>query len=224
MKNVKRLMALALAFIICATTANANVADAATGSGITNDNTDGNGYYVKLQKLDGCDLTADDVYGITFYLGLDGYKDGEYPNGAVGPNSVSTGWGQVEFAIESKELVFDTSNNSVTYLSSSPVFSAKDFEGKDAYREFFIVNYGSPAPFSVKDWAILGKGGKQLWTSAGKVGGNTSSGDDDSDDGKKTTSTGKLPQTGVVSTSVFVGLGATLIGAGVALRKKEDEE
>ena len=224
MKNVKRLMALALTFIICATTANANVADAATGTGITNDNTDGNGYYVKLQKLSGCDLTADDVYGITFYLGLDGYKDGEYPNGAVGPNSASTGWGQVEFAVESKELVFDTSNNSVTYLSSSPVFSAKDFASKDDYREFFIVNYGSPAPFSVKDWAILGKGGKQLWTSAGKVGGSTGSDEKTSDSGNKTTSTGKLPQTGVVSTSVFVGLGATLIGAGVALRKKEDEE
>ena len=38
------------------------------------------------------------------------------------------------------------------------------------------------------------------------------------------TTGGKLPQTGVVSTSVFVGIGATLIGAGVGLRKKREDE
>lgn len=222
MKNLKKVIALALTFAVAITTASSTVADAA----ITNDNTDGNGYYVKLRdksvfgKEDA--FKYDEVYGITFYLDRSKFEKDVYPNGAIGPNAKSTGWATIEFAAEGKEIKLKTSDCSVTYLDTKPVFNKDDFTKEDFYAEFLVVDYGSPADWGVKDWAILGKGGKKLWTMSGgdQRGGSSNSGSGSTGG----TTGGKLPQTGVVSTSVFVGIGATLIGAGVGLRKKREDE
>ncbi|MBD5139835.1 MAG: hypothetical protein HDT25_00220 [Ruminococcus sp.] len=97
------------------------------------------------------------IYGVTFNCTFDADKAASWIGGAVGANSNSTGWKQIEFSTDGgKEITPDIENGTITWKSSDPIFKADD-----KYVQLWIADY-SKGGVTVKSVDLLDKDGNVI--------------------------------------------------------------
>jgi chemotaxis protein histidine kinase CheA len=96
-----------------------------------------------------------DVYGVTFHVTFEG--NAEWYGGGIGANSNSTGWKSIEWGTNSKEITADVENNTITWLSDSPIFAESD-----EYAQLWLQTWTGKVTVNSAD--VLGQGGTILST------------------------------------------------------------
>ena len=102
------------------------------------------------------DITT--IYGVTMHCGFDAGEiadEAAWIGGGIGANSNSTGWKQIEWGRNEKEIIADLENGTVTWQSTEPIFKADD-----AYAQFWIQSWGGTVTFDSVD--ILDKDGNVI--------------------------------------------------------------
>lgn len=90
-------------------------------------------------------VAVTDVYGVTWHAT---FKDSEVANestwigGGMGANSNSTGWKQIEWGRNEKEIIADLANGTITWKSADPIFKADD-----KYAQLWITAWGGTVTF-----------------------------------------------------------------------------
>ncbi len=105
-------------------------------------------------------VAVTDVYGITYHVEFDADEvadEAAWIGGGIGANSVSTGWKQVEWGRNSKEITADLENGTITWLNDEPIFTADD-----AYAQLWLQAWGGTVTVLSAD--ILGADGVVLST------------------------------------------------------------
>ena len=122
--------------------------------------------YVTAEKDTEPDWSADsgvavtDVYGVTYHVEFNADEvadEAAWIGGGIGANSVSTGWKQVEWGRNSKEITADLENGTITWLNDEPIFTADD-----AYAQLWLQAWGGTVTVLSAD--ILGADGVVLST------------------------------------------------------------
>ena len=122
--------------------------------------------YVTAEKDTEPDWSADsgvavtDVYGVTYHVEFNADEvadEAAWIGGGIGANSVSTGWKQVEWGRNSKEITADLENGTITWLNDEPIFTADD-----AYAQLWLQTWGGTVTVLSAD--ILGADGVVLST------------------------------------------------------------
>lgn len=105
-------------------------------------------------------VAVTDVYGVTYHVEFDADEvadEAAWIGGGIGANSVSTGWKQVEWGRNSKEITADLENGTITWLNDEPIFTADD-----AYAQLWLQAWGGTVTVLSAD--ILGADGVVLST------------------------------------------------------------
>ena len=90
-------------------------------------------------------LDVTEVYGIIWHATFDADEvanDSAWIGGGLGANSNSTGWKQVEWGRNEKEIIADLENGTVTWKNSEPIFKADD-----KYVHLWITAWGGKVTF-----------------------------------------------------------------------------
>lgn len=96
-----------------------------------------------------------DVYGVTFHVTFE--DNAEWYGGGIGANSNSTGWKSIEWGTNSKEITADVENNTITWLSDTPIFAESD-----EYAQLWMQTWTGKVTVNSAD--VLGKDGVILST------------------------------------------------------------
>ena len=96
-----------------------------------------------------------DIYGVTFHVTFE--DNAEWYGGGIGANSNSTGWKSIEWGTNSKEITADVENNSITWLSETPIFAETD-----EYAQLWLQTWTGKVTVNSAD--VLGKDGTILST------------------------------------------------------------
>ena len=105
-------------------------------------------------------VAVTDVYGVTYHVEFNADEvadEAAWIGGGIGANSVSTGWKQVEWGRNSKEITADLENGTITWLNDEPIFTADD-----AYAQLWLQAWGGTVTVLSAD--ILGADGVVLST------------------------------------------------------------
>ena len=100
-------------------------------------------------------VAVTDVYGVTYHVEFNADEvadEAAWIGGGIGANSVSTGWKQVEWGRNSKEITADLENGTITWLNDEPIFTADD-----AYAQLWLQAWGGTVTVLSAD--ILGADG-----------------------------------------------------------------
>lgn len=97
-----------------------------------------------------------EVYGVTYHVT---FGDAEWYGGGIGANSPSTGWKQIEWGTNAKEITADKEAGTITWLNDEPVFKADD-----KYAQFWLQTWTGADTMTVNSADVLGKDGVVLST------------------------------------------------------------
>lgn len=98
------------------------------------------------------------IYGVTFHCTFDAGEvadESAWIGGGIGANSPSTGWKQIEWGRNDKEVVADLENGTITWKTSSPVFKAND-----KYVQFWLMAWDGTVTVNSAD--LLDKDGNVI--------------------------------------------------------------
>ena len=98
------------------------------------------------------------VYGVTWHATFaeaEVADEASWIGGGMGANSNSTGWKQIEWGRNEKEIIADLANGTITWKSADPIFKADD-----AYVQLWITAWGGTVTFDSVD--ILDKDGNVI--------------------------------------------------------------
>ena len=98
------------------------------------------------------------IYGVTWHATFaeaEVADEATWIGGGIGANSNSTGWKQIEWGRNDKEVVADLENGTITWKSADPIFKADD-----AYVQLWVTTWGGTVTFNSAD--LLDKDGNVI--------------------------------------------------------------